>query len=206
MITNFFKAYFKGLSLSPGLFYSWEQSIRFELWAHSNSNEEPCFQQMHERAITLFNRVFAEEDDILFITDVYGSSTFHLNVYPKYIKQRQQLYKLQHSVLKRGSEEDGVTHRYLLPCKKYDIRYTKLLKAIGYKDFRHPSTILKTKPQIGYDLYFVNLSKKMIFHMYDDQGCDVLGSDKETIRFLYEEYRDWLLEYNREEMDRVFKR
>ncbi|MEH6930498.1 DUF3885 domain-containing protein, partial [Priestia megaterium] len=67
-----------------------------------------------------------------------------------------------------------------------------------------PSTIMKSNPQSGYDIYFINLSKKMIFHLYDDRGCDILASNKESIRFLYEEYNNWILDYNREEIDLLF--
>ncbi|MCM3639930.1 DUF3885 domain-containing protein [Priestia aryabhattai] len=44
----------------------------------------------------------------------------------------------------------------------------------------------------------------MIFHLYDDRGCDILASNKESIRFLYEEYNNWILDYNREEIDLLF--
>ncbi|MEI4525718.1 DUF3885 domain-containing protein [Priestia megaterium] len=54
-------------------------------------------------------------------------------------------------------------------------------------------------------IYFINLSKKKIFHLYDDRGCDVLASSKESIRFLYEEYNNWILDYDREEIDLLFK-
>nr|WP_308291994.1 DUF3885 domain-containing protein [Priestia aryabhattai] len=63
---------------------------------------------------------------------------------------------------------------------------------------------MKSNPQSGYDIYFINLSKKMIFHLYDDRGCDILASNKESIRFLYEEYNNWILDYNREEIDLLF--
>jgi len=41
--------------------------------------------------------------------------------------------------------------------------------------------------------------------LYDDQGCDVLASNKESIEFLYEEYNHWILDYDREEIDLLFK-
>lgn len=33
--------------------------------------------------------------------------------------------------------EDMVTHRFVLPCKKSDIRYKPLLTAISFEDFPH---------------------------------------------------------------------
>src|SRR5690606_4937580 len=101
--------------------------------------------------------------------------------------------------------EEFVTHRFILPCQKGKIRYRQLLKAISYEDFDHPSTILKNNSRIGYDIYFVNLSNKTIYHLYDDRGCDILSADKEDIRFLYEECNDWILDYDRIKIDLLFR-
>lgn len=64
---------------------------------------------------------------------------------------------------------------------------------------------MKNNPESGYDIYFINLTKKVIYHLYDDRGCDILAADKETIRFLYEEYNDWILDYDRDEIDTLFR-
>jgi hypothetical protein len=50
----------------------------------------------------------------------------------------------------------------------------------------------------------VNISKKIIYHLYDDRGCDVIASDKEYIRFLYEDRNEWILNYDRNEIDSTF--
>lgn len=99
-----------------------------------------------------------------------------------------------------------VTHRFVLPCKMSDIRYHSLLKAISYEDFYHPEQILKGFPRYGIDLYFINKTRKMIYHLYDDRGCDVIASDKEDLYLLYETFNEWILNYDRDEIDKVFKR
>ena len=159
--------------------------------------------------------MFGDEDEILFVTDVHttNNNLFFLqrkplNVYLKYIKAKQKLYKLQHhllpSVFEDQDEEDqSVTHRFVLSCKKNEIKYIQLLKAISYEDFIHPSTILINSPESGYDICFVNLSNKIIYHLYYDRGCDILAGDI-VIRFLYEECNDWFLDYDREEIDLLF--
>jgi hypothetical protein len=85
------------------------------------------------------------------------------------------------------------------------IRYVPLLKAICYEDFAHPSTILKNNQESGYEIYFLNLTKKIIFHLYDDRGCDILAANKEEIRYLYQELNDWILDYDRKRIDLLFK-
>nr|WP_255408182.1 DUF3885 domain-containing protein [Sporosarcina sp. P3] len=43
-----------------------------------------------------------------------------------------------------------------------------------------------------------------MYHLYDDRGCDIIAADKESIRYLYEQYSDWILDYDKREVDKVF--
>ncbi|PRT32673.1 DUF3885 domain-containing protein [Bacillus wiedmannii] len=40
--------------------------------------------------------------------------------------------------------------------------------------------------------------------IYDDRGCEVIAKNKETIRNLYEKYKGWIPDYERESIDKVF--
>lgn len=209
-LNSFLNKNFNGLILEPPLFYSWNYSIRFEI---SNPkiprNVKENMKQTFQRSITLFNKVFDERDEILLVTDVRTSSNNHflqkkpLNVYKKYIKDKDLLYKLRHQLLD-DEPYKMVIHRFILPCKKNTIRYAPLLKAICYEDFAHSTTILKNNQESGYEIYFVNLTKRVIFHLYDDRGCDILASNKAAIRYLYDEYIDWILDYDRKKIDVLF--
>lgn len=214
VLESFLEENFPGLSLNPGLFYAWENSLRFEIALPSVSYEtKEYFQIALDRAQALFNQVFEEQDEILLVTDIHTEKdkTFlqrkPLNIYLKYIKHRQILLKLRHYLMSSmmGEEEHSITHRYIIPCRKTDLRYVQLLKAIIYEDFPHPSTILKNEQEAGYDVYFINNSKKVIYHLYDDRGCDVLASSKESLHKLYQDFNDWILEYDRKEIDHLFK-
>lgn len=125
-------------------------------------------------------------------------------MYLKYIKDKESRYKLQYHRFDDPDEEEMTTHRFVLPCAKNEIRYVQLLKAICYEDFAHPSTILKNNPQSGYQVYFINVTQKLIYHLYDDRGCDVIAAEKETIRFLYEDCNEWILDYDRDRIERLF--
>lgn len=57
------------------------------------------------------------------------------------------------------------------------IPYKEILEGIGnYEQGREPS--------IGQSVYFISTQKDIIFHMYDDRGCDVF-SIKKIIFYLY---------------------
>ncbi|MED3931645.1 DUF3885 domain-containing protein [Priestia megaterium] len=154
-LSSFLKEYCEGLTLRPALFYSWKYSIRFQISDPLiSSHEKDCLNQAFHRSITLFQRVFGEGDEILFVTDVHTTNKDlflqkrPLNVYLKYIKDKKRLYQLNHHCLPSVFQDEDED---------------------------------------------------------DDRGCDVLASSKESIRFLYEEYNNWILDYDREEIDLLFR-
>lgn len=212
---------FDGLILSPALFYSWKPGIRFEISNPALSAHDPSYMvQAHHRAVALFNAVFDDKDELLLVADIIARPTSSilqqkpLNLYRKYVKDKRSLYQLQLETFSYGEyleeefdEEDAMAiHRFSLKCKKTDLRFVQLLQAICYEDFNHPTTILKNNLESGIEVYFMNLSKKLIFHLYDDRGCDVLAANTENIRILYEQYNGWILDCDRQEIDAVFQR
>ena len=219
-LSQFLEEHFDNITLKPPLFYLWKYGIRFEIaipWLEHY--EKRNLQQIKERSTGIFNMFFADKDEIMLITDIHCEKNDDFlqkrptKVYQKYVKSKEVAIKLQHRMLPNVfmEDEDGddyaemVTHRFVLTCLKNDIRYNQLLSAISYEDFPHPTQILKGFPRNGIDIYFVNVTKKMIFHLYDDQGCDVIASNKEDLRPLYEEYNEWILDYDREQIDQLFK-
>ncbi|VDG96539.1 Uncharacterised protein [Lysinibacillus sphaericus] len=215
-LQSYMDHHFKELTLAPALFYSWTPAIRYEISDPTFSLNEPVMTQLKQafhRSITLFDEVFRGTDEIMLITDVHTTLSNSylrkrpLNVYLKYVKQHDDLSRLRHEVIPdpfEEEEEQRVNHRFSLLCKKGDIRYQQLLQAICYEDFAHSSTILKSNPSSGVEVYFINVTRNMIYHLYDDRGCDILAADKNDIRFLYETYNDWILDYDRNVIDETF--
>lgn len=199
--------------MAPALFYACENGIRFEIanpvipYGHPDD-----LKQAFHRSIVLFDEVFDAEDEILLVTEVTTPSNNRylqqkpLNVYRKYMKQKRLLYTLRHGMIPDAfdEEEHMSIHRFSLHCQKRDIRYQALLRAICHEDYIHPSRILKNDQQSGYEIYFLNLTKGLIYHLYDDRGCDILASHKESIRFLYEVYNEWILDYDRKKIMETF--
>ncbi|WP_430623552.1 DUF3885 domain-containing protein [Lysinibacillus fusiformis] len=80
--------------------------------------------------------------------------------------------------------------QFSLKCHKQDIHYVSLIKAACNEDFR-----LKPKFGTGYnypDVFFINLTKNVIFFIYDDRGCEVIATNKETIKSLDLKFRNWI--------------
>ena len=86
------------------------------------------------------------------------------------------------------------------------IHHQNILTAIGNTDFppRKPrldnNSILTNK-----EVYFINIDKKLIFHMYDDRGLDLIAADKESLKSIYEKYNDWILDNDRKKIQKQFE-
>jgi hypothetical protein len=145
----FMRNNFDGLVLRPSLFYSSTYGLRFEISIpgvdHLNMRN---LKQMKDRTSCLFDHIFNDSDDILLITDVHTMKHDRFlenrptKVYQKYIRRKHTRYKLSYEHLNFEEEDENmVTHRFILPCQKHDIRYQQLLMAISYEDFPHPTQL-----------------------------------------------------------------
>ncbi|MBE7117886.1 DUF3885 domain-containing protein [Bacillus paranthracis] len=202
---------FPNLELRPPLFYNGDIGIRFKLGVNydcTNIYENcPYLEGVYNRAITLFQSLHSKTDDMYIVVDVNdfadGETFKHkLNIFSKYVKEKSDLFKLQKNTIPYvfpEDDEDGLykTHRFTLKCKVSDLKYIPMLKAICNQD-------MGIKPRIFHMVYFINVNKNTIFHIYDDRGCDVLATSPNTIRDMYHTYNDWILDYDRNKIDKVF--
>ncbi|MGN4631454.1 DUF3885 domain-containing protein [Bacillus cereus group sp. MYBK29-1] len=202
---------FPNLELRPPLFYNGDIGIRFKLGVNYDCNNIyencPYLEGVYNRAITLFQSLHSKTDDIYIVVDVNdfadGETFKHkLNIFSKYVKEKSNLFKLQKNTIPYvfpEDDEDGLykTHRFTLKCKVSDLKYIPMLKAICNQD-------MGIKPSIFHRVYFINVNKNTIFHIYDDRGCDVLATFPNTIRDMYHTYNDWILDYDRNKIDKVF--
>ncbi|MBD7908119.1 DUF3885 domain-containing protein [Sporosarcina gallistercoris] len=210
-LNDFMLKNFPGLELRSPLFYSWDASIRFELGVDESTvsiHENPRYLQgVYRRAIDLFEALHAPQDVLYLVADAHDLGKGYalqrkLNVFTKYVNTTSVLRHLQHEnrpFVYPEDDEDGIyrTHRFSLRCRRSDFRYAALLKAICNQD-------MGKRPSIHYPVYFVNETKGTIYYVYDDRGCDVLGTEPGVIHSVYEEFNDWILDYDRAEIDKVF--
>jgi hypothetical protein len=209
-VNEYVNEIFPNLKLRPPLFYNWNVGIRFQLGDPAEVDSEWYMERVYFRAVTLFKALHAREDDMLIVANVHHIGAEQqifrrrkVKIFSRHITSKKVLYRLQHQVIPCNSEEaddtyEVETHRYWLRCKVKDIRYIHLLRAICNQD-------MGIIPKIDHDVFFVNLSRGTIFHVYDDRGCDVIATAKQTIRPLYEMFNDWILAYDKKAIDRVFQ-
>lgn len=211
-LKEYLSATFPGLILMPGLYDQWDTRIDFDLAkglyqfkSDSDQLNPLYFSRVYEQAISLFNDLFSAEDVILLVTNVYQykdqkrQSRRKMKIYRHFVRNKEIRYRLKQAILPYtyDDEEDAdekCTAQFSLECNKQDIHYPLLLKAISNQDFPP----LKPRLHNPYGLYtphifYINVTKNVIFYMYDDRGCEIIAKDIETIRLIYEKYSDWVM-------------
>ena len=207
---------FPGLTLAPSLYYQWDIGIHFELGAgiyqirDDGSLNLEMFDCVYSQALSIFNELFSDLDEIFLVTNVYQHRSDEINkkrvkVYDRYIKNKDLKFHLRQVTLPYvfDADEDYYTSRFSLKCRKQDFKYSLLIKAACNEDFP-----LKPKYSTGSnypDVFFINKTKNVIFFIYDDRGCEVIATNKESIYPLYKKYGEWIDEYSREEIVKRFK-
>ncbi|MGO4110003.1 DUF3885 domain-containing protein [Paenibacillus sp. YAF4_2] len=194
---------FPDLSLRTGLYNVWPIGIRFELGDLEalETDMKLYMEQVYYRATNIFKHLFSLEDDTYLIVNVIneGSRTItKTNVFKKYIKSKKVLRNLSSYTEANINDSDSESiQRLCLKCSVSDISYNNLIKAICNTD-------MGLKPNVKHEVFFVNISKEIILQIYDDRGCDVISTNREQLRSVYKEFNDWILEYNRKEIEENF--
>lgn len=207
--------------LAPSLYHQWDIGIHFELgsgmyqFKDDGSLNLEMFERVYNQALSIFKELFSNSDEIFLVTNVYRHKSDEvrkkrIKVYDRYIKNKDLKFHLRQEslpyVFDDEDADDYYTSRFSLKCHKQDFKYSLLIKAACNEDF-------PLKPKLGGsgcgsdypDVFFINLTKNVIFFIYDDRGCEVIATNKETIYPLYIKYGDLIDEYSREEIDQRFK-
>jgi len=201
---------FKGLRLRKPLFYSWDFGLRFDLQVGETDIDE-YFQEVRRRASAIFQTAFdnSEKVFLVFMDSKYKRGKIRFTNFT--FKQIDNLQKTEISYSKEL--------RLYEPDDKFDIRniaiikltadridYKNVLTAIGNTDFPPRQPRIDQKGFLtGKEIYFVNIDKKLILHMYDDRGLDIVSADREALGPIYKKHNDWILDYDREQIDKQFE-
>jgi hypothetical protein len=179
------------------LHYELPTWIRFDLQGSLSPKDAGYFAQVSHRAATLFAAAFAPTDEVLL---VYQESRYkrHRIRSNGYLFRQLGIRKQDVTFQKRWARPSQLAYheghwiQALYTTLAARIPYQKLLEAISYQDFPD-----QNKTAIHGLLYVFNQTKGLIFYMYDDRGILISSHTPEIIRPLYQEYNDWILDYDR---------
>ncbi|SME50661.1 hypothetical protein BACERE00185_05511 [Bacillus mobilis] len=213
---------FPGVTLVPHIYFQWENHLHFHFWKGKCPNIERTddvnmeyFTQLYTYNKYLFEDIFSKEDEVFLVTNVYRfkkedmKNSQKINVYNKFIKKRDLKFQINQETLAFLFEDEEAdlycTYQLSLKCLAEDIKYQSLIQAANHEDFPGLYPRFGCKKEIFYpDVFLVNVSKDIIMFIYDDRGCEVIAKNKETIRNLYEKYKEWIPDYERESIDKLF--
>lgn len=195
---------FNGYLPYKPLFYNWNCGLRFDLQNGGETNTDEYFEEVVRRASTIFQAAFDASDTIflVFIDFRYKRRKIRLSNF---------LFK-QITDLKKSEVKFHKEYGHYMYIDKISVANVAVIKSaierINCKNiFTAISRLLLDK--YGWltskEIYFLNIDKKLIFHMYDDRGLDIIATDKETLRPIYIKQNDLILDYDRERIDKLFK-
>jgi len=201
---QFLQDNFAGLKLEVPLFYEWEHCLRFDLQDERGNTEfgsDKYFAEVVRRASMLFEIAFDPSDMLFFVCTEFQYRKRKIKVTNFAFRQIDNLEKNEvcHTKETWRYEPHKNFNVALVYLTANRINYKNILTAIGNTD---ASSRLPRLDRTN--IFFVNVSKKLVFHMYDDRGLDVIATDKETLRPIYNKYNDWILDYDREQIDQQF--
>lgn len=213
-LNQYLQNYFPSLKLCMPLFYNAEIGIRFEIGEPEiDINDKRYIQTAYLRSIQLFEEVFSKDDDIFLVVNKHFASDTEYeiadktNVFPSFfvskenIEQEVDSEEIPFCYLEEDEEIREETMRTIRYCCKYKlskIKYKKLLKAIANQDLGY-------KPAVTDEVYFINIGKHIIYQLYDDRGLDLVSNSKDSLEDIYIKYNSWILDYDRERIDKLFK-
>jgi len=185
-------------------------NVRFELGEPYQNGSEERINQVNYRVNSIFDFIFDKDEEIyLYIKDPQIESDIMFgNTTPNYLYELLNEFKLEEDIYIEYDEdydEAGntiqLTREFLvkiLYSRVRNIPYKEILSGIAnYEQGREPSIVQS--------IYFVSISREIVFYMYDDRGCIAYSKAKENLKPLYTKYNEWIVNYWREYIDSIFK-
>jgi len=206
---QFLQDNFAGLKLRKPLFYIWNCGLRFDLQdEYISTDNDKYFVEVIRRATSIFETVFEPSEKLFIVFKDYRNRREKIR-YANYVfkqidkLENNEIYYTREKFVYSANDEYNIGLVCLIANR---INYKNILTAIGNTDFEKRQPRLDKRGVFTCkEIYFVNIDKRLIFHMYDDRGLDIIASDKEILRPIYEKYNDWILDYDREQIDKQFK-
>ncbi|MDE5416147.1 DUF3885 domain-containing protein [Alkalihalobacterium chitinilyticum] len=195
-LDRYMKEKFPNLELCSPLFYNWPIGIRFELENNDLQSEKEYIEHVLARANSLYDALFDSSDEMYVVSNVYDQRLKKKGFFPSIVKNKKVLWSItSYPIINPYLDDDEPVeekkaNRMILKCRKKDLNKNLIRK---YLD-----------SEVA-ELFLININKELIYYIYDSRGSDLVSAKSETIQPYYEQFNDWILDYDREKIDKVFK-
>lgn len=183
-------------SLDHALFYNHEGSLRFELSIGPSYIE--MFLQAYEKAKKIIDFAFSESNSLCVCVAFVCEGRF--------ISSLSTFKSLRDCQIKIPSNYEAWQKYYP------DDEYTRTFIAFRLDRSELPKFLwgilaneLGIRPRFKCDLYIYDAELGVMAHPYDDRGMDLIGPNKSLLEKIYNNFECYVLDYDRNEMNRYFK-
>jgi Domain of unknown function (DUF3885) len=206
--------------LSPAKSYIFSKyHLRFELGDNLKNGSKKRVKQSVLRATTLFEAFFEPNDEIWILINSWKSrnSSIKKAFRPteSYLEDQFADFDLINKVCieetieefdEALNEETNLMQMKDFTCTYIQNYFKQKVSLIQYKSIIEGKANLEMgfKPSIGENVYFINPRNNVAFYIYDDRGCLLFSSDRETLKPTYVKYNQWLVDYHRATFDEMF--
>lgn len=195
--------------LQNPIFYNSPVGIRFEISdprgeVYCNDKLNPKYvQTAYEKVFTIYQNMLCKFDTLLWTIypDEYNDNS--INLLKNFMKITelslpQEKYS-EMEYLDDDNDEQIKKIYYYWDLRTNFININKLLEEIIKADFGGFEALVSS-------VFLFDTKLNVLFHLYDDRGLDIVSEKREAIYSLYKNYNEWILDYDREHIDTVFRK
>jgi hypothetical protein len=188
-LPGFFFANFNRVDLGGDLFGQWPAGLRFEIGVDQIA-----------RAIKLFEFVFGKADDCILVSQDWFSRDIPAVRYTPLFKT-PGVFPIEPSIFQEIEVLPWDESKYRLTWTRLSpLGFNAALMFQGIANREQPG-----QPKVASGVYVIDARLKLIMHMYDDRGLDVIATKLSILRPLYESFSDWILHNQRHRIDFRFR-
>ena len=190
-------------------------SMRFELGGEGNEDNSQRIEQASERALKIYKQLIGETEIIL-IVEEWDNSWIKIGEeikdnYLNRILKDHELKRIKGPFKQTYYEQDANGNKVEKKIEnelECDLSIGKIHLSINEVEsiIRGIASLeMGGEPFITQRVYFFSPRNQTGFNIYDDRGCDIWSNSIAKLRPIYEKLNDWILDYNRNEIDEMFK-
>lgn len=203
------------IKLEQPLFYNSPFGLRFEIgpaelgvWLNLDQEilNEDYFNLALQRAVSILESAFLPTDNIAIVLQIfsYKRQKIHKRNY-----LFRQIQNIGTRTVKFTSHRDLYVEdlEYKRDCWKRVTISGLQLQCVNYKNILHSiinQDFAGREPRMKGQIFLLNLDQKLVLHLYDDRGMDVVAQTKKPLELLYERHKEWILAWNRKQIDEMF--
>ncbi len=188
------------------LFYSNEYGIRFEIGNPKfDLMTKKYFKSAMIRIASIYEDVFSNEDELFIVINSIREKIAVDNwKLPKEIcscimgDSFEYEYEITNNIYD-PEDDDYITVKSYLKLKNESLNYMELLRMITRCDMGEYDNV-----SIQDEVFILNKSKSIVFNYYDDRGADVVSKEKDSLKFLYDRRKEWILDYDKERINKQY--